>query len=139
MNNTINMQDMRHLNLFNQITKIRTRFCTDYNNAIIFCVPGEFIRRAVGEKGRNIKKISGILGKRVRVIQSPRGIRDAKGFISVIIKPIKFKDLQITDNEIILTAGNKQTKATLIGRDKRRFFEMQKIVKDFFDRDFKIV
>jgi len=138
MVNTINMQDMRHLNLFNQITRIHTRFCVTYNGTIIFCVPREFVARAIGEEGRNVKRLSEILGKKVRVIQCPRGIQDARGFIGVIVKPVIFKDLQITNSEIILTAGNTQTKAALIGRDKRRFLEMQKIVKDFFNKDFRI-
>jgi len=137
--NTINMQDLRHLNLFNQITRIHTRFCVKYNETIIFCVPKEFVSRAIGEEGRNVKRISEILQKKIRVIQCPRGVQDARGFIGVLVKPIMFKDLQITNTEIILTAGSMQNKAALIGRDKRRFFEMQKIIKDFFSRDFRIV
>jgi len=137
--NTINMQDMRHLNLFNQVTRIHTRFCVKYNDTIIFCVPREFVARAIGEEGRNVKRISEILQKKVRVIQCPRGIQDARGFIGIIVKPVNFKNLEIRGSEIILTAGNTQSKAALIGRDKRRFFEMQKIVKDFFDMDFRIV
>ncbi len=137
--NTINMQDMRHLNLFNQITRIHTRFCVRYNDTIIFCVPREFVSRAIGEEGRNVKRISEILQKRVRVIQCPRGLQDARGFIGILVRPVMFKDLQITPTEIILTAGNTQNKAALIGRDKRRLLEMQKIVKDFFSRDFRIM
>ena len=137
--NTINMQDMRHLNLFNQVTRVHTRFCVKYNDTIIFCVPREFVARAIGEEGRNVKRISEILQKKVRVIQCPRGIQDARGFIGIIVKPVNFKNLEIRGSEIILTAGNTQSKAALIGRDKRRFFEMQKIVKDFFDMDFRII
>ena len=137
--NTINMQDMRHLNLFSQITRINTRFCMQYNNTIIFCVPKELVNRAVGEEGRNIKRISEILQKKIRVIPSPRGLQDARGFIQTIVKPVMFKDCAMNGNEIVVTAGSVQNKASLIGRDKRRFFEMQKIVKDFFSRDFRIV
>ena len=139
MTNTINMQDMRHLNLFSQITRIQTRFCIKYNETIIFCVPRNFVTRAIGEEGRNVKRISEILQKRVRVIQCPRGIQDVRGFIGIIVKPVMFKNLEVTPTEIILTAGNTQNKAALIGRDKRRFFEMQKIVKDFFSKDFRII
>ena len=139
MTNTINMQDMRHLNLFSQITRINTRFCFTYNGTIIFCVPREFVAKAIGEEGRNIKRISEILQKKVRVIQCPRGLQDVGGFIGVIVKPVTFKNLQVTSTEIILTAGNIQNKASLIGRDKRRLLEMQKIIKDFFNKDFRVI
>src|SRR4030043_2090389 len=112
--NTINMQDIRHLNLFNQITKIHTRFYAQYNGAIIFCIPQEFVMKAVGREGENIKRLREILGKKIRIIQMPRGLQDARGFIQTIIKPVIFRDLEITNNEIILNAGS-QNKAALIG------------------------
>jgi transcription antitermination factor NusA-like protein len=139
MISTINMQDMRHLNLFSRITRINTRFCVRYNNTIIFCVPKEFVMRALGRDGENIRQLSEILGKRVRVIPTPRGLQDARGFIATIVKPATFKDLEVKGNEIILTAGNMQNKATLMGRGKMRLIEMQKIVKDFFGKEFRII
>ena len=135
---TINMQDMRYLNLFNKITRVSTRFCFKYNEAIVFCVPRRFVSQAVGEGGQNIKKMSEILRKRIKVVPNPRGIQDAKKFIEAIVNPVKFNDLEVTDNEIILTAGS-HSKAALIGRNKRRMIEMQGIVKDFFSKEFRIV
>ncbi len=138
MVNTIDMQDMRYLNLFGKVTRVSTRFCFKYNEAIIFCVPKALIPKAIGEGGRNIKQINEILRKRIKIIPVPRGIQDVKLFIGAIVKPVTFKDLEIKDNEIILTAGS-LNKAALIGRNKRRFLEMQKIVKDFFGKEFRIV
>ncbi|MFH1787507.1 MAG: hypothetical protein ABH811_01835 [archaeon] len=138
MVNTINMQDMRYLNLFNKITKVRTHFCFKYNETIIFCVPKKFVSMSVGKQGLNIRKMSEIFGKKVRVIPSPKSIKDAKDFIETIVSPVTFRDLEVTDEEIILNAGN-QSKAALIGRNKRRFLEMQKIIQDYFKRDFRIV
>jgi|TARA_Y100000310_G_scaffold255530_1_gene262997 NusA-like KH domain protein len=138
MAKTISMQDMRYLNLFGKITQISTRFCFFYNNSIIFCVPRSLISKAIGENARNIKKISEILGKRVKVIPTPNGIHDIKKFIENIVSPVTFKDLEVVENEIILTAGS-QSKAALIGRNKRRLFELQKILHDYFGKEFKIV
>ena len=50
-----------------------------------------------------------------------------------------FKDFEIKENEIIITAGNIQNKAALIGRDKRRLIELEKITRDFFGKDLKII
>jgi transcription antitermination factor NusA-like protein len=94
--------------------------------------------RAVGENARNLKKMNEIIRKRIRVIPLPRGIQDAKVFIENIVSPVTFKDLEITDKEIILNAGGTQNKAALIGRDKKRLIEMQKIVNDYFGKEFRI-
>ncbi len=138
MAGTINMQDLRHLNLFNRITRVSTRHVIQYNDIIIFCVPRSLIPMAIGEKGRNIRQISEILGKKIKVIPIPQGIQHARHFIEAIVSPVTFRNLEIRDNEIILTAG-KNSKAALLGRDKRRLIEMQRIVKDFFGKEFKII
>lgn len=133
---TIDMQEMRYLNLFEQITRVSTRFCFRYNDNIVFCVPRPLIARAIGEGGRNARKMREILGKNIRVIAEPHGVEDSENFIKTIITPLTIKDFQYNEHEIIVGAG--KNKAALIGRNKRRFLEMQKIVKDFFDRDFRI-
>jgi len=138
MVSTIDMQDMRYLNLFEKITRVSTRYCFKYNQALVFCVPKKLISKALGKNAENARQMSKILNKRIKIIAIPRDIKDAKAFISAIVSPVTFKELEITPNEIILTAGN-QSKAALIGRNKRRFLEMQKIVKDFFKKEFRIV
>ena len=138
MAGTINMQDMRYLNLFGKITHVNTRFCFKYNETIIFCVPKNLVSISIGEKGNNIKKMNEILGKRIKVIPEPKGIDDAKKFIELIVSPVTFKDLEVVDNEIVLTAGS-QSKAALIGRNKRRLLELQRIAKDYFGKEFRIV
>ena len=132
------MQHMRYLNLFGKITRVNTRFCFKYNEAIVFCVPRNLVSRALGENAKNAKQMSQILGKRIKVVAAPTGIQDAKSFIQAVVSPVSFKGLEVTPIEIILTAGN-QSKAALIGRNKRRFLEMRKIVSDFFKKEFRIV
>lgn len=136
MASTIDMQDMRYLNLFERIMKIRTRYCFKYNENIVFCVPRQLVSKAIGEGGRNIRKMSEILGKRIKVVAAPEGIRDAERFIQAIVNPVTFKNLELRDDEFVLNAG--EGKAALIGRNKRRLLEMQKIVKDFFGKEFRI-
>jgi transcription antitermination factor NusA-like protein len=138
MVNTLDMQDLRYLNLFEKMTGVRTRYCFEYNNAIIFSIPGNLISQCLGPEARNIRRMNEILRKRIKVISIPRNIGDIRSFIGAIVSPVTFKNLEIFPNEIVLTAGI-QSKAALIGRNKRRLIEMQKIVKDFFNRDFRIV
>ena len=137
MTNTIDMQEIRYLNLFERIMGVSTRYCLKYNEGIVFCVPKALVQRAVGENGRNIREMSEILQRRIKVVAFPESLRDAEYFVRSVVSPTTFKNFEIRDNEIIITGGD--NKAMLIGRNKRRLFEMQKIVKDFFDKDFRIV
>ena len=132
------MQDMRHLNLFMNITKISTRFCFNYNDTIFFCVPKNLVSKAIGENGRNSKQLSQILNKKIKIIPAPNGIEDAKQFIQAIVDPIEIKNVETLNEEMIIHAGSKN-KAALIGREKRRLLEMRKIVRDFFGKEVRIV
>ncbi|MBS3085034.1 hypothetical protein J4411_03950 [Candidatus Pacearchaeota archaeon] len=138
MVNTINMQDLRYLNLFRKITGLQTRYCFMYNEILMFCVPKIDISQALGRNGENLRKMSDILKRRVRILPIPRGVEDAKYFIQSIIAPVGFKEIGITPDEIIVNAGF-ENKAALLGRNKRRFLEMKRIVKDFFRVDYRII
>lgn len=138
MVNTISMQDMRHLNLFGKITRIDTRHSFPYNDAIVFAVPKELVSRAVGPNGRNIKKMSEILNRKIKVIAEPKGVENSEKFFQDIVDPVEFKGFEYNNDEIIINAGS-QSKAALIGRNKRRLLELQKIAKGYFSRDLRIV
>lgn len=135
---TLDMRFIRYLNLFEKLTRISTRYCFFYNNFIVFAVPRKLVSRAIGEAGKNVKKLSEILGKKVKIISTPENVADAGKFISDIISPINFKTLEISEKEIIIGAG-KQSKATMIGRNKTRLIELEKIVKEFFGKELKII
>ena len=138
MTKTIDMQDLRYLNLFNKITRVNTRFVLHYNEMLIFLVPRQLLKKALGKNSENLKKMSDIVKKRIRIIPIPKGVEHVKEFIVAIVKPVEFSELEVKDDEIVLTAG-RQSKAALLGRNKRRLLEMQNIIRDFFGREFKIV
>ena len=135
---TIDMRDMRHLNLFEKITNVRTRFCFEYNENIMFCVPKFKLTQALGRNGENLRRISEILKKRIRIVVCPRSIEDARRFIESIISPASFKEIVVNEQEIVISAGSVQNKATLFGRHKKRYLEMKRIVNDFFDREYRV-
>ena|SRR3989344_3593236 len=135
---TIDMQHMRYINLFEKLSGVSTRYCFKYNETIFFCVPRSMISKAIGEAGRNVRQLSSILGKKIKIIPSPNGQEDIKTFIENIVAPVQFNDFRANENEVTVS-GNTQTKASLIGRNKRRLLEMQEIIKNFFSKDFRVV
>jgi len=137
MVNTIDMKDMRYLNLFAKITGVKTRYTFSYNEVIFFCVPKSVLSKALGKDANNLRKISEIIRKKVKIIPIPMGAYHAKDFFQTIVDPVTFKEFAIKNNEIIVTAP-RQSKAALIGRNKRRLEEMKKILKSFFGKDYRV-
>ena len=138
MVNVLDMQDIRYINLFGQVTRISTRHCFMYNDAIVFAVPKRLVSQAIGEGGKNVKRINMITKKKIKIIPTPLGIQHAKEFVRAVVSPVSFNDFEITYNEIVITAGN-QNKAALLGRNKRRLAELKEIVWNFFKKELRIV
>ena len=136
---TINMQTMRYINLLDRASNVKTNKCFMYNNTIFFAVPRNLVSRAIGPSALNVKKIQENLGKKVRIVAEPEGVWDATRFVQDLVSPNKFKSLEIKENCFILTAGSNQNRAILIGRNKQRLEELQKILFDIFGIDLKIV
>ncbi|MBM3234159.1 hypothetical protein FJZ19_03620 [Candidatus Pacearchaeota archaeon] len=132
---TLDMRFIRYLNLFEKVTRVRIQDCFSYNNIIIFCVPYHLIHRAMGEGNKNIRILSEILEKKVRIIPLPRNPGE---FISKIVAPVKFKSLEVNDKEIIINAG-KQSKAALIGRNKARLEELGNIIREYYGKEVRII
>lgn len=131
MARTIDMKFIRYLNLFEKITRVRAQYCFFYNSTILFLVQLGDVPRAIGESGKNIKKLSQILEKKVKIIAVPRGKEDILKFASDIVYPIKIKNIEIKDDCANINAGV-QNRATLIGRNKTRLAEMKEILGQYF-------
>lgn len=132
------MQTMRYINLFRRISKVNTKNCFVYNNVIIYVVPSGAIRRALGDRGKNVKEIQETLGKKIRIIEEANNPGEAQRFVQDIVEPINFKSLEVRDGIFVLTAGS-QGKAALFGRNKRRFAELNQILEDYFGKELKII
>ena len=142
MVNILDMRDIRYINLFSRITKVQTRYCFIYNDTIIFAVPRNLVSKAIGKEGTNVRRMNDILKRKIKIIGNPeegtQNVGEIKRFIEDIVHPVTFKDIEITETDLILNAGS-QSKAALIGRQRRRESELKEIIKDYFKKDLKIV
>jgi len=127
----LDMQFIRYVNLFSEVTKIRCNHCFEYNNTIIFAVPKKLVMKSIGKGNQNLEKLNHIIGKRIKIVAIPRGKEDIESFVSMITRPIKFKAIELKGDNAIINAGA-QSKAILIGRNKIRLLEMTNILDQYF-------
>src|SRR3989338_7942971 len=131
---TINLQTIRYINLLDSASRVKTSKCFSYNNIIVFAVPKFLVSRAIGPGAINIRRMQEKLGKKIKVIAEASGTDDVERFISDVVSPVKFKMVEIKDGTIAITAGM-ESKAALIGRNRRREDELKQISKDTFGLD----
>jgi len=136
----IDMQSMRQMNLFAKISHVPTKHFFVYNNTLIFGVPKAKVSQAIGKDASNVKKLSQILRKKIKVIAMPHpdDNKGIKKFITDLVNPIDLAKIEITEDKIEISA-NKMNKASLIGRKRAREKEMTNILQSSFGiKEFKI-
>ncbi len=136
------MQFMRYMNLFARITGIAPKHCFAYNNMLVFIIPGFAIERAIGRDNSNLKKLSAIFGKRIRVVAEPNGLKDLQKFVKILVSPVEFEKIEIVETlsennnntlkEAVVTTSNREQKAMLIGRGRAREDELKNILEQYF-------
>lgn len=138
MTKTFDMQLIRYMNLFVKITGVSAKHCFLYNNMVVFVINGNEVERAIGKENSNLKKLSDVIEKRTRVVAQPKGTEDLEKFFSIVVYPTKFEKMEIVKNsetaekEAIITAGGRENKAMLIGRERAREKEMKEILEQYF-------
>jgi len=126
------------MNLFSRVTRIDPKHCFAYNNGLLFVVPAGAVQMAIGRDNSNLKKLSTILGKRIRIVSQPSGEKEMAKFIAVIVAPIKFERAEVVENsetkdkEIVITTSDREAKAMLIGRGRARETELKDILEQYF-------
>ena len=135
----IDMKTMRHINLLDKIAHVKTAKCFVHNNTIFFAVRGGDMSRAIGPSAINIRRIQEQLGVKVKIIREAVGQEDARRFIEDVVAPVRLKSVELKDGNLIITAGSTQNKASLVGRNRRRYEELKKVTQDFFDLGLKII
>lgn len=117
------------MNLFNKITKLTPKDCFISEGNMVFIVKEGDIGQAIGKKGMNVKKLSAMIKKPIKILEYSS---DASKFVSNIILPIKAKDIVQEGNKVIITAKNSYEKGQIFGRDKSNLKNIQFIVAKFF-------
>jgi len=133
MAEVIDMQLMRYINLFSRTTRVLTTKCFVYNNQIVFAVPKAKVSVAIGRGAENVKKLNGILRKKIKVVAMPSlDSREGIGkFVEAVVAPIEFNKVEVKENSVTISAG-RQSKAALIGRGRQRERELSEVLKNFF-------
>ena len=116
---------MKFISLFETLTRSKVKDCID-GNPLIFVVQQGEIAKAIGKKGSNIRKIEGVLRKKIRIIEYND---DLEVFVKNVIAPIKVENITNEDGLVTITDPSTKTKGMIIGRNSSNLQNYKEIVK----------
>ncbi len=128
-------REMRYIALFESITGAMVKDCIidDELDRIIFVVKKGEVGMAIGKRGKNIRLLEKMTGKRHEIIEHSE---NPAQFIKNALKPARVKEIRITERPdgktIAVVAVNPKDKGVAIGKNGRNAERIRFLAKRYF-------
>ena len=128
-------REMRYIALFESITGAIVKDCIidDELNRIIFVVKKGEVGMAIGKRGKNIRLLEKMTGKRHEIIEHSESPAQ---FIKNALKPARVKEIRISERPdgktIAVVAVNPRDKGVAIGKNGRNAERIRFLAKRYF-------
>ena len=130
----LDMNVMKYISLFENFTRAKVKDCIEQEGRLVFIVQKGEIGKAIGKNGLNIKKLTNMLKKKIKIAEYDEEITT---FVKNVIMPNKASNIKEEEGIITIIPIDTNTRGLLIGRGainlkayeeiKKRFFEIKKI------------
>src|SRR3989344_723324 len=132
----LTLDSINNINLFENLTGARVKDCFDDEGKIVFLVEEGSIKKAIGKEGSNIKRVSNIMKKDIKVVGFSD---DVCKFVRNLIYPNKADDIKLEDKTVKIMVEDMNIKGRIFGRSKENFKKINSIVKKYFDVEVQVV
>jgi N utilization substance protein A len=128
-------REMRYIALFENITGAVAKDCIidEELNRIIFVVKRGEVGMAIGKRGKNIRLLENMTGKRHEIIEHSE---NPAQFIKNALKPARVKEIRISERPdgktIAVVAVNPRDKGVAIGKNGRNAERIRFLAKRYF-------
>jgi len=131
-------EEMKHIALFESITGAAVRDCIidEEHNRIIIVVKEGDMGIAVGRRGRNIKLLEKLTGKRHEVVEFSE---DPRKFFINVLKPAEVLNVRIVEKPdgrvVAVVTVNPKDKGIAIGKNGKNAQKIRMLAKRYFQID----
>ncbi|HLC58644.1 MAG TPA: NusA-like transcription termination signal-binding factor [Candidatus Nanoarchaeia archaeon] len=132
----LTLDSINNINLFENLTGARVKDCFDDEGKIVFLVEEGSIKKAIGKEGSNIKRVSNIMKKDIKVVGFSD---DVCKFVRNLIYPNKADDIKLEDKTVKIMVEDMNIKGRIFGRSKENLKKINSIVKKYFDVEVQVV
>ncbi|MBI4154432.1 NusA-like transcription termination signal-binding factor [Candidatus Woesearchaeota archaeon] len=124
------------INLFENATRALVKDCfLEDSGTLVFVVQPGMLGKALGKQAANVKRISALVKKPVRVLEYDP---DPVKFLTNVLYPIRPKEIVREDAVVIIRANDLQEKGKIFGRERSNFKRLQGILSKYFSLELRI-
>ena len=131
---------MQFMSVFESVARVAPQDCfqDESTGVLVFIVPNGKIRKALGPKASNVKKLEAKLNKKIKVAEHSD---DVKSFIKSLLLPIQVDTVTEIDSGVYqIEPPDRKTRGMIIGRSASNLRNLEKIARRFYDiKEIKVV
>lgn len=122
---------------FDKITHAKLKDCIVEDNKIIFVVNEGEIRKSIGNKAENVKKLAEIFRKKIKIIEYSN---EMLKLIRNFIYPLKIDNIHEEGGIVVLESTDTRTRGLLIGRAAQNLRRLENYIRRYFEvKEIKVV
>ena len=133
----LDVDSLKTISYFERATGAKVRDCIIGDDNILFIVEENQLMKALGKDARNVKLISNVLNKKIRITEYSK---DLGKFIANLIYPMKADEISEQDGIVTIKSSERETKGLIIGRNATNLRRTEGIAQRYFDiKEIKVV
>lgn len=131
-------EELRYIALLSDVTGVSAKDCiiNEDTGTIIFVVPPGQAGIAVGARGKNVKRLSKILGRRVEIVEWADTLED---FVKNIFLPARVIGIRLNKmpdgRKVLFVRVAPEDRGVAIGKNGRNVAKARTILKRYYDID----
>tara|TARA_Y100000310_G_C20701659_1_gene830558 strand:- start:1943 stop:2359 length:417 start_codon:yes stop_codon:yes gene_type:complete len=131
----LDIKTIGYISTFEKITKNHPIAFLEKNGQLIFIVKEGTARKTIGPRGSNIKRLSNMLAKSIKVIEYSK---DPQKFLLNIVFPIKPEIIEQHEDTLLIRPSTHEDKARLIGRNSNNINFTKALLKKHHNLDVRV-
>lgn len=133
------MDLMKTMSLFENVARcpLKDSF-VDKNETLVFVVDEEYMSRAIGREGANVKRLEKLLNRKIKILgYTPELVK----FMGNVLYPLRVNGIREEEGIITIDGSDMRTKGLLIGKNAQNLKNNLWIVQRYFNniKEIKVI
>jgi len=138
MKTVYDVELLKLMKLFEDVTRSRLKDCFYNKEKLVFVVQEGELMRALGKDRANLKKLEEKLNKSIKIVEfNP----DLLIFIKNLMYPLRILEIKEEDGIVTIRGPDTKTKGLMIGARAQNLRNYEELTKKYFDnlKEIKVV
>lgn len=122
---------IKTMSLFETVAKVELKDSfIDKNDLMVFVVDEQFMSRAIGKSGSNVKRLESLLNRKIKILGfNPNVVQ----FVRNLLYPLQVGDISEQGGIVTITGHDARTKGLLIGKNSQNLKNNLSIIQRYFE------